>query len=292
MTLYLLLGALLPLLAGLLLPLAPGASQHPGAGPEEFAPGLRRAAPWILLSALVFSLGQWALNGGWQPWPSDVKHWLVHLALLGGLLAFLPAKTAAHLMILLVAAMMPLLARPYILHTWEGGLRWQAPLAAVVTAVIWLFVVSREPKQPEAGGPGTLSVIRSLLPAAAACTLLAVLIALSGSVKVGQLAGVLAALVGGLLLGSLAFRRPAGIPGSWLFMLLFLPLVWIGLLYARLPLWTALALLIAPLLRRLFPAARTLSREVLLQLPGLVLLAGALVEAILRFRAAALAPPY
>lgn len=75
-------------------------------------------------------------------------------------------------------------------------------------------------------------------------------------------------------------------------MLLFLPLVWIGLLYARLPLWTALALLIAPLLRRLFPAARTLSREVLLQLPGLVLLAGALVEAILRFRAAALAPPY
>jgi hypothetical protein len=292
MTLYLLMGALLPLLAGLLLPLAPGASLRPGAGAVDFPTTLRRSAPWILLAAVVFSLGQVALNGGLQWWPSDVKHWLVHLALLGALMTWLPAKLGAHLAMVLVAGMIPLLAQPYILHTWEGGLRWQAPLGAILGVLVWEFLFSREPSRGLDGEPAHLAVIRGLLPSALSATALALLVALSGSVKVGQQAGVLAALTGGLFLGSLLFRRNAILAGRWMFLLLYLPLVWVAVLYARLPLWTALALVLAPLMRALFPATRRLASELLLQLPGILLLAAALVEAVIRFRAAAMAPPY
>ena len=292
MIVYLLLGTLLPLLAGLLIPIAPGATVHPGSGAADFNRTLRNAAPWILVAAIVFSAGQWALNGGWQPWPSDVKHWLVHLALVGALLAWLPAKLGAHLAMLLGMGMVPLLAKPYILHTWEGSVRWQAPVAAAVFFLAWAFLYSREPKDSSTSEDVRVAAVRSLLPAALAATVAAALVALAGSVKVGQQIGVLAALTGGLVLGSALFRRQATLTGRWLFILLFLPMLWIAVLYARLPLWTGIALAVAPLLRVAFPAARSLARELMLQLPGLVLLLAALVAAVIRFRAAAMAPPY
>ncbi|MCA9783139.1 MAG: hypothetical protein KDC10_05500 [Calditrichaeota bacterium] len=289
MLLYLLLGAVLPLLTGLLIPFAPGAARHPGSDSKT---ELREAALWVGLAAVVFGLGHWALNGGWQLWPSDVKHWMVHLALLGALLAWLPLKVAGHVSILFSLAALPVLARPYIMHTWQSPWNWLAPVLACLFLLGWTFRFSREPTAGEDSADPRLASLRSLLPAALAASVAAAVVALSGSVKVGQQIGVLAALVGGLVFASALLRRNAVHVGRWLFTLLFLPQLWIAHLYARLPLWMALILALVPLLRSAFPPASTLGQELRRQIPGVALLAFVLVAALLAFRAASMAPPY
>lgn len=225
---------------------------------------------------------------GWPPFPPrEATQWLLYAALAAACWSFLrrfrphgPAVEVAFRLVLGVGLAFSML-RPLITHRWGPGAGTLRALAAgALGAGVWSGVEEAGRRRP---GP---AVPIALLVAAGG---LGGVLALSGSVLLGQLAGVVAAALGVVTIA--AWWRPSAslAGGAGVVVLIHGGLTLAGLVYADVPPLAAGLALLAPLgaLAAMLPAASGKDRTtapILAAVAAGVPIALALVLSFLEFR--------
>jgi hypothetical protein len=198
-----------------------------------------------IVLALAYAVG----HAGWRGWPPlpalETTQWIFWLSLLAGVVGAIESGASWGPVArwscrgLLVAALLGLMLRPLVAHSWStGGAAARLVLVAAAALAAWALAAAL---------PGRTTPSAGWLVLCVTAVGAALALALSGSLALGQLAGSLAAALGAAWVVSLL---PGGqaVPGAGIAVpaLVLGGLVLSGRFYSELPASSALLLAAAP----------------------------------------------